>query len=128
VAKADETLDFKVIEFSKENKKIIVSHTKIAQDAAQEEKAKTEAENKRKDKESKKSIKANNENIERATLGDIEVLSNLKSEMQKSEIEKLEAMAKREEEKKKKTAKKSEEIAEEPTVEEKSSEEGNENE
>jgi len=128
VAKADETLDFKVIEFSKENKKIIVSHTKIAQDAAQEEKAKKEAENKRKDKESKKSIKANNENIERATLGDIEVLSNLKSEMQKSEIEKLEAMAKREEEKKKKTAKKSEEIAEEPTVEEKSSEEGNENE
>lgn len=128
VAKADETLDFKVIEFSKENKKIIVSHTKIAQDAAQEEKAKTEAENKRKDKESKKSIKANNENIERATLGDIEVLSNLKSEMQKSEIEKLEAMAKREEEKKKKSAKKSEEIADNPTIEEKSSKEGTENE
>jgi len=110
LAKAEETLDFKVIEFSKENKKIIVSHSKIAQDAAQEEKTKAEIENKRKDKESKKSIKSNNDNIERATLGDIEVLSNLKSEMQKSEIEKLEAMAKRAEDKKNKTSKKSDKL------------------
>jgi small subunit ribosomal protein S1 len=94
-ARVDETLDFKVIEFSKENKKIIISHSKIQQDAAYEERSKNDTENKRKDRDQKKVVKQNNDNLERTTLGDIEALSNLKSEMQKSEMEKLEAMAKR---------------------------------
>ncbi len=44
-AKIDETLEFKVIEFAKEQKKIIVSHTKFHQDIANESKAKEQAEN-----------------------------------------------------------------------------------
>ncbi|MCX6231830.1 MAG: 30S ribosomal protein S1 [Bacteroidetes bacterium] len=117
-AKVDETIDFKVLEFSKDNKKIIVSHTKIHQDAVQDEKSKSDNDNKRKEKEQKKSVKQNNDNLERSTLGDIEALSNLKSEMQKSEIEKLEAMQKKEEAKKaKKTTAKKEEVEEETTPE-----------
>jgi len=91
-ARIDEAIDFKVIEFSKENKKIIVSHTKIHQDVVAEEKAKTETESKKKEKDSKKAVKKNNDNNEKATLGDLEVLSNLKEEMQKNELERLEAM------------------------------------
>ena len=34
MAKVDETLNFKVIEFSKENKKIIFSHSKVYLDEA----------------------------------------------------------------------------------------------
>ncbi len=103
-AKVDEAIDFKVLEFSKENKKIVVSHSKIHQDIANEERSKNESENKRKDKDQKKALKQNNDNLERTTLGDIEALSNLKSEMQKSEIEKLEAMAKRVQDKENKKA------------------------
>ena len=40
--KIDDTLDFKVIEFSKENKKIILSHAKVYQDAQAAEKAKAD--------------------------------------------------------------------------------------
>ena len=46
MAKVDEALDFKVIEFSKENKKIILSHSRISQDVQNAEKAKEEALNK----------------------------------------------------------------------------------
>jgi len=37
-AKTDETLDFKVIEFSKENKKLVVSHTRLFEEAKASEK------------------------------------------------------------------------------------------
>ncbi|MFZ4412257.1 MAG: 30S ribosomal protein S1 [Bacteroidales bacterium] len=114
-AKTDETIDFKVLEFSKDSKKIIVSHSKINQDASNDEKSKADSESKRKERDQKKSVKQNNDNLERSTLGDIEALSNLKSEMQKSEMEKLDAMTKREQDKK---VKKPKEVA--PEVEVKS--------
>ena len=113
-AKTDETIDFKVLEFSKDSKKIIVSHSKIFQDVANEEKSKADTDNKRKERDQKKSVKQNNDNLERSTLGDIEALSNLKSEMQKSEMEKLEAMSKRVEDKKAKKV--AEEVVEEQEV------------
>ncbi|MFZ4740331.1 MAG: 30S ribosomal protein S1 [Bacteroidales bacterium] len=113
-AKTDEAIDFKVLEFSKDSKKIIVSHSKIFQDVANDEKSKADNDNKRKERDQKKSVKQNNDNLERSTLGDIEALSNLKSEMQKSEMEKLEAMTKRVEDKK--TKKVTEDVVEEQEV------------
>jgi len=113
-AKTDEAIDFKVLEFSKDSKKIIVSHSKIFQDVANDEKSKADNDNKRKERDQKKSVKQNNDNLERSTLGDIEALSNLKSEMQKSEMEKLEAMTKRVEDKK--TKKVIEDVVEEQEV------------
>ncbi len=86
-ATADEALDFKVIEFSKENKKIILSHTKIYQDQVAEEKAKGEDDEKKKEKDSKKSVKKINDSLEKTTLGDIDALANLKEELEKKEKE-----------------------------------------
>ncbi len=77
-AKIDETLDFKVIEFSKENKKIILSHSKIYQDIIDEEKAKETTDKKGKET-TKKTIKKSKKNIGKTTFGDIEALNNLKS-------------------------------------------------
>ncbi len=83
-ARVDETLDFKVIEFSKENKKIIVSHTRIAQDLIEKEKAQNEdAENKEK-VSTAKATKKLSEKLEKTTLGDIDALANLKEEMEKN--------------------------------------------
>ncbi|MCD4745975.1 MAG: 30S ribosomal protein S1 [Bacteroidales bacterium] len=89
-AKIEESLDFKVIEFSKENKKIILSHSKIYQDIAAEEKAKHLAKEKKEHSSAKKSIRKIKDNIEKTTLGDLEALVNLKSDMEQSAKEKLE--------------------------------------
>lgn len=78
ILKVDDKADFKVIEFSKENKKIVVSHTRIFEDAIKE--AKQENKKKTTKKEKKETTK-----IEKTTLGDIADLAALKDQLQKSE-------------------------------------------
>ncbi|HNW98014.1 MAG TPA: 30S ribosomal protein S1 [Bacteroidales bacterium] len=87
-AKVDEALDFKVIEFSKENKKIIVSHTKIFQDKAAAEKTAEKTDAKQKEKGTKKAVKKIKDNLEKTTLGDLDVLANLKTEMDQKVVKK----------------------------------------
>jgi small subunit ribosomal protein S1 len=84
-AKMDETLDFKVIEFNKESKKIVVSHTKVSQDSKSAERAAESADRKSKEKTTKTAVKKIKDNIEKTTLGDLSVLANLKSEIEKTE-------------------------------------------
>ena len=80
-ARQGETLDFKVIEFSKENKKIVVSHTRTHQDSV--EGGKNESEDAKKDRATKKTVKKINETLEKTTLGDLSVLASLKEEIEK---------------------------------------------
>ncbi len=82
-ARQGETLDFKVIEFSKENKKIIVSHTRMHQEAVEGERVKAENEEAKKDRATKKTVKKINETLEKTTLGDLSVLASLKEEIEK---------------------------------------------
>ena len=83
-AKNGETLDFKVLEFSKENKKIIVSHTRINQDAVEGEGRVDDSEAK-KERATKKTVKKINDTLEKTTLGDLDVLANLKEELEKAD-------------------------------------------
>ncbi len=106
-AKMDETLDFKVIEFNKESKKIVVSHTKVFQDVKYAERASEAAERKTKEKATKKVVKKMKDSLEKTTLGDIDALANLKSEIEKTEETKR--SAKKEEALKKLEAKAAEE-------------------
>ncbi len=85
-AKMDETLDFKVIEFNKESKKIVVSHTKIFQDVKTAQRTAESTERKTKEKDSKKATKKIKDNLEKTTLGDLDVLANLKSKIEKTEL------------------------------------------
>ncbi|MBC8485654.1 MAG: 30S ribosomal protein S1 [Bacteroidetes bacterium] len=94
LVKIDESLDFKVIEFSKENKKIILSHTKVLQDVKAEEKAKEVVKAKKDEKSTKRAIKKVKDSVEKSTLGDIEALATLKSDMEQKAKAKLEKMAK----------------------------------
>jgi small subunit ribosomal protein S1 len=84
-AKMDETLDFKVMEFSKESKKIVVSHLKVYQDAQNAEKAAAVVEKKTKEDSTQKAVKKIKDSIEKTTLGDLDVLANLKNDLEKSE-------------------------------------------
>jgi small subunit ribosomal protein S1 len=85
--KADETINFKVIEFSKDNKKIILSHTRLFEEDARAAKV-TDAKKAAADNQkSKHALKKVNEKIEKTTFGDLDVLANLKSEIEKKEKE-----------------------------------------
>lgn len=78
-AKADEKLLFKVIEFNKSAKKIIVSHSRIFED----EKKATEGASKKSEADStRKATRKLKSNLERTTLGDITELAALKEEME----------------------------------------------
>jgi len=85
LAKEEESMDFKVIEFSKENKKIILSHSKIHQDVANAEKNKEAKSDLKKVNDTKKAVKKLKDNLEKTTLGDIDALANLKADMVKAE-------------------------------------------
>jgi len=82
VAKVDEKLPFKVIEFNKSAKKIIVSHSRTFED----EKKTAEAPAKKSEGETaKKSTRKAKTNVEKTTLGDITQLAALKEEMEEKE-------------------------------------------
>jgi small subunit ribosomal protein S1 len=123
-AKMDETLDFKVIEFNKESKKIVVSHSKVYQDVQNQEKASAVAEKRAQEKTTKKAVKKIKDTMEKTTLGDLDVLANLRSDLEKSEKTPKKAAPKAEEKKeepKKEVApkaEKAEEKKEEPKAEE----------
>ncbi|MFM8916200.1 MAG: S1 RNA-binding domain-containing protein, partial [Bacteroidota bacterium] len=80
-AKTDERLPFKVIEFSKENRKVIVSHARLFEDVKNPTKSGSEGEG----ESTAKSIKKVQGNIEKSTLGDMGVLSALRSELASGE-------------------------------------------
>ncbi len=116
--KVDEKLEFKVIEFSKSAKKIILSHSRIFED---EKKEVEETEKKVKTETTKKAVKKVKSNLEKTTLGDISELANLKTEMEEShkkEVAEKKAEMDAKEEKKAKATKKKDSKKEENTTEE----------
>ena len=81
-AQIDEKLDFKVIEFNKDSKRIILSHSRIFEDEAKAEKAEAKKAAKKAKQEDAPAI---NNQIEKTTLGDISALAELKQKMEKDE-------------------------------------------
>ncbi len=84
-AKAGETLDFKVIEFSKATKRILVSHTRTFDDTRRQEAQAERAERRKADDAAKDSVKKINASVEKTTLGDISSLAELKAKMESAE-------------------------------------------
>ncbi len=83
-AKLGEELDFKVIEFNKGTKRIILSHSRIAEDANKPEGAPRQAKNTGK-KAHKETEAVQTPAIEKTTLGDLDALQALKEKMQANE-------------------------------------------
>ncbi len=76
-AQADEKLPFKVIEFNKDSKRIIVSHSRTFEDAKASE---ASAEKKAKKAKKEENV-ASQPAVEKTTLGDIEELAALKEKL-----------------------------------------------
>ncbi|MFT3911038.1 MAG: 30S ribosomal protein S1 [Ferruginibacter sp.] len=78
---ADETASFMVIEFDRNDKRIVLSHTRIWEQEKEEEKQ-VEMKEKRAEAEStKKAVKNIQSKVEKATLGDLGILAGLKAKM-----------------------------------------------
>ncbi len=82
VLKADEKLEFKVMEFNKSAKRIVLSHTRLFEDKHRrtEDTKKLTA-----DADTKRATRKLKSSLEKTTLGDISELAALKSEMEQKE-------------------------------------------
>lgn len=80
-AKSEEVLEFKVIEFSKDAKRIVVSHARLHEEVKEEAKKADKAAKKADYEDAKKAVKKVKDNVEKTTLGDISALSDLKDKM-----------------------------------------------
>ena len=80
-AQVDEKLNFKVIEFNKESKRIILSHSRIFEDEARAERA--EAKKAARKQKPAEETPVLNTPIEKTTLGDISALAALKEKLAK---------------------------------------------
>ena len=80
-AQVDEKLNFKVIEFNKDSKRIILSHSRIFEDEARAEKA--EAKKAAKKAKVAEEAPVMSTHIEKTTLGDISALAALKEKLAK---------------------------------------------
>jgi len=97
-AKTDETLEFEILEFNKNQRKINVSHLHTwNQEAANEQAAVTASSAPKRGGRPKKSdneggdqqaVKAVNAQVEKSTLGDIGALAGLKEKMEGNEADK----------------------------------------
>ncbi|MPM96175.1 hypothetical protein SDC9_143333 [bioreactor metagenome] len=92
-AQVDEKLSFKVIEFNKDAKRIILSHSRIHEDAKRTEKAaagETTGEAPKKAvRKAKKEETTSSQSVEKTTLGDIQSLADLKDQLVNAAAEKM---------------------------------------
>lgn len=110
-AKVGETLDFVVTEFSKATKRIMLSHSRIHDEAKRQEANAERAEKRKAADQASDSVKKVNASVEKTTLGDISGLAELKAQMEAAEEKPKKAAPK------KKAAAKEEAPAEEAAAE-----------
>ncbi len=75
----------KVIEFNRDSRRIVVSHTQIHRDVENENKAKDRENAEKEAKTTGRAVKQVQSKVEKSTLGDLDVLSELKQKMEKKE-------------------------------------------
>ena len=78
---AEETAKFMVIEFDRNEKRIVVSHARIWEQAVVEEKEVAKKEAKAETEKTKKAVKTIQSKVEKSTLGDLGALAEIKAKM-----------------------------------------------
>jgi small subunit ribosomal protein S1 len=83
--KGDDTGEFKIIEFNKENKRIVISHARIWEEARAEARMQDFENRKKEAKSANTAVKKVKDSVEKSTLGDLSVLAQLKEQMEGAE-------------------------------------------
>lgn len=81
----DETAQFVVIEFDRNEKRIVLSHSRIWEQAVAEQKEAARKEAHTENENTKKAVKAVQNKVEKPTLGDLGALAEIKEKLQKEE-------------------------------------------
>jgi small subunit ribosomal protein S1 len=84
---ADETAQFMVIEFDRNEKRIVLSHTKIWEQAKVEEKEAAKKEERADTEKTRKVVKNIQSKVEKTTLGDLGSLAEIKEKLKQEEKE-----------------------------------------
>ena len=82
---ADETPQFMVIEFDRNEKRIVLSHTRIWEQAKAEEKEAARKEAKAEADKTRKAVKKVQAKVEKPTLGDLGAFAEIKEKLQQEE-------------------------------------------
>src|SRR5450631_3615342 len=81
----DETTQFMVIEFDRNEKRIVLSHTRIWEQVKAEEKDVARKEAKTESEKTRKTVKAIQSKVEKPTLGDLGALAGIKEKLEQEE-------------------------------------------
>jgi small subunit ribosomal protein S1 len=82
---ADETSQFMVIEFDRNEKRIVLSHTRIWEQSKVEEKEAAKKEARVESEKTRKAVKNVQSKVEKATLGDLGALAEIKAKLKEEE-------------------------------------------
>lgn len=82
LAEVDETLTVKVIEFNRDDKRILVSHLRYLDDIRREAKDEVRKEKQEERKQTRQAVKKQQSTVEKSTLGDLDVFSQLKDQLE----------------------------------------------
>ncbi|HEY0768959.1 MAG TPA: S1 RNA-binding domain-containing protein, partial [Sphingobacteriaceae bacterium] len=83
--KPEETAEFKIIEFNKDSKRIVVSHARIWEEVKAEARAEERTQKQKDVKATSSAVKKVKDSVEKSTLGDLGVLAQLKEQMEGAE-------------------------------------------
>ena len=83
--KGDDVAEFKIIEFSKDSKRIVISHARIWEEARDEVRNQENESRKKDAKAQVNAVKKVKESVEKSTLGDLSVLAQLKEQLEGAE-------------------------------------------
>lgn len=82
---AEETAQFVVLEFNRDDKRILVSHTRMWEQTKMEEKDAARKEARAEAEKASKAVKSIQSKVEKATLGDLGTLASIKEKLRKEE-------------------------------------------
>lgn len=105
---ADEKAQFKVLEFNRNDKRILLSHARTWEEAKRDAVEAVKSEKKAEAASASKKVKELNKSVEKSTLGDLSALSNLKEKLMGDEASAASKKADAAKEEKKDEAKKDE--------------------
>jgi small subunit ribosomal protein S1 len=86
-ADVDEILTFKILEFNRDDKRILVSHLRYLEDIKREATKQVRSEKKEGKARIQKMIHTQKRSVERTTLGELESLSQIKAQLESGEEE-----------------------------------------
>ncbi|MCB9266301.1 MAG: 30S ribosomal protein S1 [Lewinellaceae bacterium] len=90
LAEVDEELTVKVIEFNRDDKRILVSHLRYREDIEREAEMEVRKKSQEERKRTSRAVKKTQSSVEKSTLGDLAAFSELKEQLQGGEGEEVE--------------------------------------